>query len=172
MAEGSLLMSGSERERAHVVRQALEHRLGQREASERLGISVRQFKRLVRCWREDGDAGLVSRQRGQASHNQLAAGHRTRISGLLKEQYHDFGPTLAAEKLLELDGIEVSRETIRQLQVGLGLWKPKSRRVRRVFQLRERRARFGELIQIDCLPLRRRGAARMTGSRAGRLAAP
>ncbi len=143
MAEGDLLMSGSERERARLVRQALEHRLGQREASERLGISVRQFKRLVRCWREEGDAGLVSRQRGRASHNQLAAGHRTRISGLLKEQYHDFGPTLAAEKLLELDGIEVSRETIRQLQVGLGLWKPKSRRVRRVFQLRERRPRFG-----------------------------
>jgi transposase len=129
MAEGDLLMSGSERDRAHVVREALEHRLGQREASERLGIGVRQFKRLVRSWREEGDAGLISRQRGRASHNQLAA-----------------------EKLLEVDGIEVSRETIRQLQVGLGLWKPKSRRVRRVFQLRERRPRFGELIQIDGSP--------------------
>jgi transposase len=152
MAEGDLLMSGSERERAHVVHQALEHRLGQREASERLGISVRQFKRLVHSWREEGDAGLVSRQRGQASHNQLAAVQRSRISGLLKVQYPDFGPTLAAEKLLELDGIAVSRETVRQLQVGLGLWKPKSRRARRVFQLRERRPRFGELIQIDGSP--------------------
>jgi transposase len=152
MAEGDLLMSGSERDRAHVVRQALDHHLGQREASERLGISVRQFKRLVRSWREAGDAGLVSRQRGRASHNQLVAGQRSRISGLLKGRYPDFGPTLAAEKLLEVDGIKVSRESIRQLQIELGLWKPKTRRVRRVFQLRERRPRFGELIQIDGSP--------------------
>src|ERR1019366_1943890 len=68
------------------------------------------------------------------------------------EQYHDFGPTLAGEKLLDLDGIKVSRETIRQLQISSGLWKPKSRRVRRVFRLRERRPRFGELIQIDGSP--------------------
>ena len=37
-------------------------------------------------------------------------------------------------------------------QVAIGLWKPKSRRVRRVFQLRDRRPRFGELIQIDGSP--------------------
>jgi Trp operon repressor len=59
MAEGDLLMSGSERDRAHVVRQVLEHRLGQREASERLGIGIRQLKRLVQCWKRQGDAGLV-----------------------------------------------------------------------------------------------------------------
>jgi hypothetical protein len=80
------------------------------------------------------------------------AGQRSRISGLLKGRYPDFGPTLAAEKLLEVDGIKVSRESIRQLQIELGLWKPKTRRVRRVFQLRERRPRFGELIQIDGSP--------------------
>ena len=62
MAEGDLLMSGAERDRAHVVRQVFEHRLGQREASERLGIGIRQLKRLVRCWKRQGDAGLVSRQ--------------------------------------------------------------------------------------------------------------
>jgi transposase len=152
MSEGDLVMSASERERAHVVRQALEHGLGQREGSERLGISVRQFKRLVRSWKEAGDAGLVSRQRGRPSHNRLVEEQRVRIATLLRERYADFGPTLAAEKLLEREGIRVSRETIRQLQVRLGLWKPKGRRARRVFQLRDRRPRFGELIQIDGSP--------------------
>ena len=55
----------------------------------------------------------------------------------------------ASEKLLELDGIAVSTETVRQIQISLGEWKPKARRARRVFRLRERRPRFGELIQID-----------------------
>jgi transposase len=152
MAEGYLLMSSEERDRSHVVREVLEHRLSQREAAERLDLSVRQLKRLVRCWKQDGDAGLVSRQRGRASHNRLAPDLQERIAGLLRDKYPDFGPTLAAEKLLELEGVAVSRETIRQMQVGLGLWKPKSRRVRRVFQVRDRRPRFGELIQIDGSP--------------------
>ena len=93
-------MSGSERERACLVRQAVAGRLGQREASERLGIGVRQFKRLVRCWRCDGDAGLVSRQRGRRSHRRMSEVVRDRRGGLLKEKYVDFGATLAAEQLL------------------------------------------------------------------------
>src|ERR1700676_1863274 len=152
MAGGILLMSGAERDRAFLVRQALEGLLSQREASGRLGISVRQVKRLVRAWRSDGDAGLVSRQRGRPSHRRMSEALRSRIGGLLKEKYADFGATLASEKLLELDGIKVSVEMVRRIQIGLRLWRPKPRRARRVFQLRERRPRFGELIQIDGSP--------------------
>jgi transposase len=152
MAGGVLSMSGSERDRAFLVRQAVEGVLSQRAASERLGISVRQFKRLVRAWRCGGDAGLVSRQRGRPSHRRMSEALRTRIGELLKEKYADFGATLATEKLLELDGIKVSVEMVRRIQIGLRLWRPKTRRARRVFQLRERRPRFGELIQIDGSP--------------------
>ena len=67
----------------------------------------------------------------------------------LRERYADFGPTLAAEKLCEHEGLEVSVETVRQTQIRLGLWRPKRRRQKRVYQARERRGRFGELIQID-----------------------
>lgn len=77
---------------------------------------------------------------------------RGRIGALLREFYPDFGPTLAAEKLAERDGIAVSAETVRRLQIELGLWRPKKRRAKRVFQLRDRRPRFGELIQIDGSP--------------------
>ena len=145
-------MSSDERERLHLVRACVEARVSQREASERLGIGVRQFKRLVRAWKQEGDAGLVSRQRGRASNRRLSAGRRAEIAALLKDKYTGFGATLASEKLLDLDGIKVSVETVRQMQISLGLWKPKARRAKRVFQLRERRPRFGELIQIDGSP--------------------
>jgi hypothetical protein len=56
-------MSGAERDRAYLVRQAVECRLSQREAAERLGTSIRKFKRSVLRARMEGDAGLVSRQR-------------------------------------------------------------------------------------------------------------
>jgi transposase len=152
MAEGLLEMSCDERDRAHLVRACVEARMGQLEASERLGISVRQFKRLVRAWRQEGDAGLVSRQRGRPSNRRLAAARRAEIEILLKGKYAGFGATLASEKLLALEEIEVSVETVRQMQIALGLWRPKARRAKRVFQLRERRLRFGELIQIDGSP--------------------
>jgi hypothetical protein len=58
-------------------------------------------------------SGLVSCQRGQPSHNLLDAAQRTRIAALLAEKYEDFGATLASEKLRELAGIAVSRETVR-----------------------------------------------------------
>ena len=152
MPEGYLSMSAEERDRSHLIRRTVEKSLSQREAAERLGISRRQFKRLVRAWKHRGDAGLVSLQRGRAAHNRLAEPMRLRIEQLLRETYPDFGPALAAEKLEERDGIVVSRETVRRIQTRLKLHRPKKRREKRVFQLRDRRSRFGELVQIDGSP--------------------
>jgi len=152
VAEGILTMTATERERLVVVRSVVEGRVGQGLASERLGLSGRQVKRLVRRYRTEGDAGLVSKQRGRASNHRLSEGLTQRVRDLLATKYRDFGPTLAAEKLAELEAIAISRETIRRLQIGMKLWKAKRRRVKRIFALRERRPRFGELIQIDGSP--------------------
>ena len=77
---------------------------------------------------------------------------RARIGRLLREKYPDFGPTLAAEKLAEAQAIVVSRETVRAIQIDLGLARVRRRRAQRVHSPRERRPRFGELIQIDGSP--------------------
>ena len=152
MEKGLLAMSASERERSSVMRALSKGRLRQGEAAERLGLSVRQVKRLLRVWRESGDAGLVSRQRGRVSPRRLAASKRAEIEELLRSKYPDFGATFAAEKLFELNGIKVSRETVRRIQLSLGLARARRRRAGRVHSPRERRPRFGELIQIDGSP--------------------
>jgi hypothetical protein len=72
-----------------------------------------------------------------------------RIIGILREQYSDFGPTLAAEKLERRHGIAIAKETVRQLQIASGLWIPRKLRPPKVQQPRPRRACLGELIQID-----------------------
>lgn len=152
MGDDVLGMSAGERRRSHVVRLVVGKKLGQGAAAEELGICVRQVKRLVRAYRAQGDAGLVSKQRGRLSPRRLRGEVRAAIEGHLRNKYSGFGPTLAAEKLAEIEEIEISRETIRRLQIAVGEWKPKSRRAKRVFRLRERRPRFGELIQIDGSP--------------------
>ena len=74
------------------------------------------------------------------------------IEAALRTRYADFGATLASEKLREIEGVSVSKETVRQIQIRLGLWRPRRRRAKKIFQVRERRPRFGELIQIDGSP--------------------
>ncbi|MGH6847570.1 MAG: ISNCY family transposase [Methylocella sp.] len=69
-----------------------------------------------------------------------------------KDKYPDFGATLACEMFAELEELGVSVETVRRIQIKLGLWKPKARRYKRVFQVRQRRPRFGERVQIDGSP--------------------
>jgi hypothetical protein len=64
----------------------------------------------------------------------------------------DFGPTFMAEKLRELDGIELSKESVRKILIDAGLWAVKVTKKKSVHQRRERRACFGELVQIDGSP--------------------
>jgi hypothetical protein len=109
-------------------------------------------KRLLRKYRQDGANGLVSKRRGQPSNNQLAEETREKVLDLLKSKYIGFGPTLACEKLVEVEHLKISNESVRQLMLAEGLWK--ARKVRKVVahQMRERRACFGELVQIDGSP--------------------
>ena len=145
-------MSAKERERSAVIRRVAAGELRQARAAEVLGLSVRQVKRLVSTYRGWGDAGLVSGRCGKPSNNRLEASVVARIEAALRDRYADFGATFAAEKLAEHEGFKVCTETVRQMQIRLGLHRPKRRHRARVFQIRERRPRFGDLIQIDGSP--------------------
>jgi hypothetical protein len=105
--------------------------------------------RLVKAYRAQGPAALVSKRRGQPSNRRYPAAWRDQVLGLVRERYHDFGPTLAAEKLAEHHDLRVSHETLRQWMIQDGLWLTRPERKKRIHQPRQRRDRPGELIQID-----------------------
>jgi len=66
----------------------------------------------------------------------------------VRQKYRDFGPTLAAEVLLERHGVAISRETLRKWMVEDGLWL--SRKQRRTFhQPRLLHGSYGDSVQID-----------------------
>ena len=145
-------MSAREVDRLGVVRKVVAKRLLQREAAVQLGLSVRQVKRLVRRYRDDGPGGLVSRRRGRRPNNVIGADVRREVMDWVRRLYSDFGPTLAGEKLTEVHGYRLSAETLRQWMMAEGLWEAKSRRKARIHQRRPRRACFGELVQLDGSP--------------------
>jgi transposase len=142
-------MSEKEMNRLEVIKAIEEKRITQGQASQRLGISTRQVKRLCRNYRERGAEGLMNKMRGKASHNQLKGDIVQQVLDLILERYRDFGPTLATEKLGEVHGIKISDESVRKIMIAEGIWKRRRKRKYRIFQMRERRALFGELIQID-----------------------
>ncbi len=124
----------------------------QMKASELLGISDRQFRRLWKAYNMYGAKGLISKKRGLPSNNKLPKVLNIKTIILLKKHYEGFGPTLANEKLKEKHNIEVSTETLRQWMIRAGLWKKKHRRKIQLHQSRLRRSHKGELIQVDGSP--------------------
>jgi transposase len=144
-----LTMSTKEVNRLEAMQRVDEKRMKQKAAAELLGISERQVKRLLRKYRQQGPSGLVSKQRGKASNNQMAEKTRRKVLDLLKSKYKGFGPTLACEKMVEVEGLKISDESVRQMMMAEGLWKAKKARKLEVHQMRERRACHGELEQMD-----------------------
>lgn len=138
--------------RSQVMAQVVEGKLDQASAASRLGISVRQVKRLKRRLQDEGTPGLLSKKRGRPSNRRTAPEVLARAVALIGEHYADFGPTLACEKLSELHEIKLSVETVRQAMLRAGLWKARRGAGIRTHAMRERRARRGELIQIDGSP--------------------
>jgi transposase len=144
-----LTMSEQEITRLEAMQRIEEKRLTQKEASRMLKLSVRQIKRLYRAYKGKGAKGLISSRRGKPSNHRKDKAEMQRALDLLKERYEDFGPTLAHEKLKEVHGVQLSRESVRMLMIAEGMWKPKRAKQPGAHPMRERRACLGELVQID-----------------------
>jgi len=121
--------------------------LSLREASDLLGLSYRQAKRLWKRYGEQGAAGLQHGHCGRASNRGRGPEFRSRVLKLVEQRYADFGPTLASEHLLADDQLEVHAETLRRWLRAAG--KPVLRKRKAYRRRREPKAHFGELVQMD-----------------------
>ncbi|PDT29444.1 ISNCY family transposase [Rhizobium sp. M10] len=145
---GLIAMSERDLQRIEVLSKVIAGRMTLVSAAHVLDLSERQVRRLLDRIRTTGAASIRHKAIGRPSNNRISDGVRDYAVTLVRERYADFGPTLAAEKLAERDGLRVSRETLRGWMTQAGLWL--SRKQRRTFhQPRLRREAYGELVQID-----------------------
>lgn len=143
-------MSQEERDSLDWLKRAKEGSMSQREAGERMGVSARWVRELLRRMGKQGDAVVVHGLRGRPSNRKLAAETQRQALAILKQpDWHDFGPTFASEQLAKRHQIQVGKETLRGWMIEAGLWKSKSRRLQEVHCWRPRRSAFGELVQWD-----------------------
>jgi transposase len=150
---GRTAMSTRELKRAGVLARVAAETLTLKSAASLMEVSYRQAKRLYGRYRAEGAKGLKHRSAGRASNRAAPRRLRTRVLALIREKYSGgvderFGPTLAAEHLASEDGLPVDHETLRRWMLSAGLWsrvRKRSPHRRR----RERKAHFGELVQLD-----------------------
>ena len=143
------LMSDGELSRLEVLRDLDQRRLTAAAAAQLLGLERRQVYRLLKAYRTEGPAGLISKRRGRSSNRRKPEAVRTKALSVIRERYWDFGPTLAAEKLREVHQITLGRETLRLWMIEAGIWADRKQRRNQVHQPRHRRECVGELVQID-----------------------
>lgn len=149
MAGRDIIMATQEElRRLHIVRKAIDKTITQAEAASNIGLSDRQVRRIIVRIREEGDKGIIHRLRGHPSNRTTPDKIRSKVLRLFEDKYPDFGPTLASEKLFDREGIKISDETLRLWLIGAGI-PYKKRRKRPHREWRERKERFGQMIQMD-----------------------
>lgn len=152
--KGIISMSNKETERITVMDNLIEKRIKQRHAARQLNISVRQVQRMLKRYKREEAAGLVHLGRGRKSNRAIPQEEKDRAIKIIRQRYHDFGPTFALEKLKDHHQVAFGVDTLRKEMVTAGLWKAGKRKVKEIHPYRERRACLGELVQLDGSPHR------------------
>lgn len=145
-------LSQKELQRVSVISACVKGNMACARAAELLSLSVRQVRRLKKRLREDGEAALAHANRGRPSPRRLPAAVRRSILHLARTTYAGFNDHHLCEKLCEVEGFRLSRETLRRLLRHAGLGSPRKRRAPAHRQRRLRSPREGELVQLDGSP--------------------
>jgi len=145
-----IAMNQRERDELDWLKRAKEGSVSQREAAQKMGVSDRWVRKLLKRMVKQGDGVVVHGLRGRPSNRKLPLETQRQALKILKQpDWHDFGPTFASQQLAKQHGIDVSDETVRKWMIEAGLWKSKSQRIQEVHCWRPRRSGFGELVQWD-----------------------
>lgn len=137
----------------HKLKMVIDYEAGKvraQRAAELLGISKRQFRRLVAAYRQRGIAAVAHGNRGRVPANRISERVRQEILRLAKETYQDYNDCHFTEELAEQpEPIVVSRSTLRRIRQAAGQGSPRKRRAPEYRSRRERYPQVGMLLQTD-----------------------
>lgn len=150
MEKEFIKMSKRELDRLEVIHKVIDKRMRQKKAAELLSLSCRQVRTIVRKVKRHGDAAIMHGNRGKPSPRKYSDDFRKKIIAIVNFKYNDFGPTLASEKLDEINGIEINRETLRGWMIEEHIWIPrKYKETAQGHSWRKRKDCFGEMVLLD-----------------------
>lgn len=149
MAE-TITMTPRELSRHAIIQRLLNREINGTEAALQMNLSLRQTKNIKAKVIKLGPKGIIHQNRGKPGNRQLPEGQVSAIEKIIRAKYHDFGPTLASEKLYERDKIKINKETLRRKMIVWGLWRKRAKKKTKEYRCwRKRKERFGEMEQFD-----------------------
>lgn len=119
------------------------------EGARALGISPRQMKRIRKRVATAGQSGVVHGNTGRAPKHRIATLVRTRIVQLRRELYRGFNDQHFTEKLVEVEGLKVSRASVRRILRDARVGPVRGRRALKHRKRRDRRPQAGQMILWD-----------------------
>lgn len=143
-----VVMSKKEASQIAIFDAVANKKMTQKEASHLTNLSTRQVSRKASRYKKYGYMGLIHKGRGKKGNRGIDEDVKQKILELLRGKYPGYGPTLAAEKLYEYEGITIDHETLRKLMIANNLWEKKKRK-RKTFVWRERKHHAGEMALAD-----------------------
>ncbi len=123
-----IIMSQEELARYEVIKRLIRKEINGSDAAKLLALSLRQIKNIKARVIKEGAKGVVHANRGRPSNRRMSKEKIKKIETIVKNNYSDFGPTFAAEKLAENHQLIISKEKLRKLMIQWNLWKSKSRK--------------------------------------------
>src|SRR5207245_2160173 len=138
--------------RAGLLKAALAGKISNAQGAHALHLSVRQFQRLKVRFTAEGARGLLHGLRGRPSPRRVPAPLYARAAALLQTPYAGLNDCHATEKLREVEGVPLSRSSVRRLRRALGLPAKRRRRGRQVRTRRTPEAQRGALVPLDASP--------------------
>lgn len=145
-------MSAKEVPRAGLLKAVLAGRITNAQGATALRMSVRQFQRVKKRFREHGARSLLHQLRGRPGNRHLAPESRAQITTLMTTIYAGFNDVHLTEKLREVHALPVSRASVRRLRVACGQPAKRRRRAPKHRSRRPREAAAGQLVQLDASP--------------------
>ena len=144
-------MSKEELEQATIMEKLTRREITQKEGAKALRITERHVRRKLKAFKQTGSKSLAHKNRKRPSNKKCDSSKEGFAIDLLRSEWLGFGPTFASEKLFELHGIKMSRETLRKIMIKNELWKVHSRKIQHRIR-RPRKVCFGMMIQLDGSP--------------------
>jgi transposase len=146
-------MTRQELNRYKVIRQHIEGFITGGEAANQIGISIRQVYRLKKRVLEEGEMGIIHKNRGRKPAHAISDELRQTILELrTSDRYRDCNDHHFVELLAKHEGIEVSPSTVRRIRCEAQIKPKRNRRPPKAHRPRERKAQEGMLVQMDASP--------------------
>jgi len=147
------MLNRSEHRKETIIKSCVAGEITTASAASRLGLSVRQVKRLKVRYKEAGGQSMLHGNCGRQPAKTLSIETKQRILEIRKQPEFETVNTKHFQEILEHPyKIKVSYTCLSNLLKENGIQSHKKHKKRKTHKRRERREHFGELLQADASP--------------------